>query len=86
MNLTLELPAELESELAAEAAEIGLSLSDYALRLLSTGRPRDSQPRNGAELVAYWQAAALVGMRQDIIDGPAHAHALRREGERRERA
>ncbi len=86
MTLTLELPSELESELAAEAAQLGLSLPEYALRLLSSGRTPGSQPRNGAELVAYWQAAALVGTRSDIGDAPAHARALRRECEQRERA
>ena len=86
MSITLQLPPELESELAAEAAEWGLSLPEYALRLLSAGRTPDSQPRNGAELVAYWQAAALVGTRPDIVDAPAHARTLRHECEQRERA
>ncbi|MGH7194704.1 MAG: hypothetical protein ACREJM_14390, partial [Candidatus Saccharimonadales bacterium] len=75
MTLTLEIPSELESELAAEAAQFGISLPEYALRLLSSGRTPASQPRNGAELVAYWQAAALVGIRSDIVDAPARARA-----------
>ncbi|HEX5447429.1 MAG TPA: hypothetical protein VFW87_26680 [Pirellulales bacterium] len=86
MILTLELPSELESELAAEAAQFGLSLPEYALRLLSAGRPPGFQPRNGAELIAYWQSAALVGTRPDIVDAPAHVRALRRVCEQRERA
>ncbi|HJT32514.1 MAG TPA: hypothetical protein VJ783_10760 [Pirellulales bacterium] len=42
MTLTLELPSELESELAAEAAQFGLSLPEYALRLLSAGSGRSN--------------------------------------------
>ena len=34
MNLVLELPPELEGELAAEAARLGLPLAEYILRLL----------------------------------------------------
>lgn len=86
MSLTLELPPELESELAAEAAELGLALPEYALRLLAAGRVPGSQPRDGAELLAYWQAAALVGTRPDIVDAPAHARTLRRECDHREQA
>jgi hypothetical protein len=75
MSLALELPAELESELAAEAAQLGLPLCDYAVRLLAGGsRPA---PRNGAELVAYWQREGLVGTRADITDAAAHARLLR---------
>ena len=54
MTLVLELPAELETELAAEAARLGLPLEEYALRLLATGGPACPKPGSGAELVAYW--------------------------------
>lgn len=86
MSITLQLPPELESELAAEAAKLGLSLHEYALRLLSASRAPGSQPRDGAELVAYWQAAALIGTRPDIVDALAHARTLRSECEQRKRA
>jgi hypothetical protein len=36
MSITLDLPQELESELATEATQMGLSLAEYVLRLLST--------------------------------------------------
>ena len=36
MALVLELPNKLESELSNEATKAGLSLADYALRLLSS--------------------------------------------------
>ena len=85
VSLVLDLPPELESELAAEAAQLRLSLSEYVLRLLSEGRVPASRPRNGADLVEYWQTAGLVSTRPDIVDAPAHARDLRQQRERRER-
>lgn len=85
MSLVLDLPAELESELVAEAARLGLPLPDYVLRLLATGRPPSPAPRTGAELLAYWQGQGLVGTRSDISDSPAHARHLREQAQRRGR-
>ena len=44
MTLTLELPPELESELAAEAARLRLPFEEYVLRILAVGRPPDPMP------------------------------------------
>lgn len=85
MSLVLDLPAELETELAAEAAHLGLPLPEYALRLLAGGRSLRSAPHTGAELLAYWQGEGLVGTRPDITDAPAHARALREQVQRRAR-
>ena len=68
MSLVLELPAELETELAAEAARLRLPLVEYALRLLAAGGIAHPRPRSGAELLAYWQAAGVVGTRPEIAD------------------
>lgn len=85
MTLTLELPAELEAELSAEAARLGLTLPEYALRVLaSTGQP-GAQPSTGADIVAYWQALGLLGTRPDIADSQRHARHLRRQAEHRPR-
>lgn len=35
MNITLDLPSELERELAIEASQLKLPLSEYILRVLS---------------------------------------------------
>jgi hypothetical protein len=85
MSLVLDLPTELETELAAEASRLGLPLPDYVLRLLAGGRAPSPAPRTGAELLAYWQAEGLVGTRAEIADGPAHARALREQAQRRAR-
>jgi hypothetical protein len=85
MSLVLDLPPELETELAAEAARAGLPLADYAIRILSGGFGPNPPPRNGAELVAYWQAEGLIGTRPDITDSAVHARQLRHEAERRAR-
>ena len=73
MNIVVDLSPELEADLAAEAAHLGLSLPEYALRLLSSARGLDSAPRTGAEPSAYWQAEGLIGTRPDIQDSPAYA-------------
>jgi hypothetical protein len=85
MSLVLDLPSELEAELAAEAANLGLSLSEYVLRLLAGGRGPTAGPRTGAELLAYWHDEGLVGTRPEIMDAPAHARALREQAQRRTR-
>ena len=82
MSLVLELPQDLEEELKKEAARLGLPLAEYALRVLSTGRPK-RDVTNGAELVAYWQSEGLVGTRSDVQDSQEHARRLRREAQRR---
>ncbi|MDQ4076126.1 MAG: toxin-antitoxin system HicB family antitoxin [Chloroflexota bacterium] len=84
MKLTLELPEELERELAAEAAQQGLSLPEYALQLLhSHTKEAAINVQTGADLVDYWQQAGLIGMRNDIEDSQAHARTLRAQAERR---
>jgi hypothetical protein len=77
MTITLDLPEELEKELSAEADELGLSLSEYTLRVLATGLVIGNKPKTGAELVAYWQAEALIGTRSEITDSQAHAREVR---------
>jgi len=85
MSITLNLPQDLEDELAREAAHLGLSVADYALRLLVTGRPTFTALRTGAEVVAYWQQEGLLGTRPDIADSQAHARAIRSQVEHRAR-
>ena len=85
MSLLLDLPSELEAELATEAAQFGLPLPNYVVGLLATGRQKKLAVQTGAELVAYWQSEGLVGMRPDITDSQAHARAVRDQAERRGR-
>jgi hypothetical protein len=81
----LDLPQELESELATEATHLGLSLTEYVLRLLSTRSLVGRLPATGAELVAYWQHEGVIGTRPDITDSQAHARQIRHQAERRRR-
>lgn len=85
MSLVLDLPAELQDQLTQDAARLGLPLAEYALRLLSVNRMAGSPPRTGAELLAYWEAADVIGGRCDISDPQSHARNLRQEVERRQR-
>jgi len=54
VKLVLDLPPELERELAHEAARLNLALPEYALRVLTGRGPGDSPPATGADLVEYW--------------------------------
>jgi len=83
MSLVINLPPELESELSAEAERLRLSLSEYAVRLLA-GQFAGVTPRNGAELVSYWEREGLIGTRPDISDPALHSRALREQAEKRE--
>jgi hypothetical protein len=86
VSITLDLPQELEDELSAEAARLGLPLPEYVVRILATGRPRSFLPKTGAELVEFWQSERLIGSRPEIADGQDHARKLRRQAERRVRS
>lgn len=85
MTLILDLPQDLEREPAAEAAELGLPLDEYALRLLYTRPFIGPELRTGSELVAYWQKVHVIGSRQDIADSQGYARQLREQVESRSR-
>lgn len=55
---------------------------------LTNGEGEDQQPSqmptNGAELVAYWEQAGVIGSRPDITDSVGHARELRRQAETRQ--
>ena len=83
MPHTLELPDELADALTGEAAKAGLSLADYAVRLLASVHPPAETVRTGADLVAYWQAEGVIGSRPDITDSQEYARQLRDQAQRR---
>jgi hypothetical protein len=83
MTLILNLPPELETELADEAARLGLPLSEYALRLLAGVRKPKPAPCSGAELFDYWQKEELIGTRPEIADASEHARSLRKQSQRK---
>jgi hypothetical protein len=85
MTLILELPPELERALTEEAARLNLPVHEYALALLADRRPASERPTTGAELVAYWERAAVIGTRPEIEDSQVHARGLREQAERRAR-
>jgi hypothetical protein len=85
MSITLDLPEQLENELSVEAAQLGLSLPEYILRVLSTGFVIGDMPKSGRELIAYWQSHGLIGSRPEITDSQVHARQLRERAEHRTR-
>lgn len=86
MTIALDLPPELERTLAAEAATLHLSLSEYIARALVGPALAGNPPKNGAELVAYWNEAGLIGSRPDVADASLHARRLRGQAQRRTRS
>ncbi len=83
MPRTVELPDDLADALTDEASRLGLSLPDYAVRLLTSARPSVASVRSGADLVAFWRAEGLVGSRTDIADSQCEARRLREQAQRR---
>ena len=83
MPQTVELPDDLADALTHEASRLGLSLPDYAVRLLTSARPPAASVRTGADLVAFWRAEGLVGSRTDLADSPTEARRLREQAQRR---
>jgi len=83
MSITLELPPELETELARDAAELGLSLTEHIERLLLFNHTAAKGNMTGKDLIEYWQTEGLIGTRTEISDSRAHALELRDLAERR---
>jgi hypothetical protein len=85
VNISLELPSDLENELSTEASQLQLPLTEYILRILSIRSDLQNPPQTGADLVAYWENAGVIHSRPDIVDSQTHARQLRHEAETRER-
>lgn len=85
MSINVDLPPELESELSTEASQLNLPLSEYILRVLSMRRSVANPPKNGAELVAYWQSEGVINSRPDITDSQAYSRKLRHDSQTRDR-
>jgi hypothetical protein len=81
MNITLELPSELEHELSAEASQLKLPLAEYILRVLSFRPFLQNPPETGVELVAYWESVGVINSRPDITDSQEYARRLRQDAE-----
>ncbi|NEQ66882.1 MAG: hypothetical protein F6K21_15535 [Symploca sp. SIO2D2] len=86
MNISLELPSELENELSTEASQLKLPLTEYILRILSLRPSLQNPPKTGAELVAYWESTGVINSRLDITDSQEYVRQLRHEAETRKQA
>lgn len=85
MNISIELPSDLENELSTEAAQLKLPLAEYILRVLHFRPFLQNPPQTGVELVTYWESVGVVGCRPDISSSQEHARRLRHQAENRER-
>lgn len=86
VNISIELPSDLENELSTEASLLKLPLAEYILRVLSFRPFLQNPPKTGLELVDYWESIGIVGSRPDITDSQEYARRLRNQAENRERA
>jgi len=86
VNISIELPSDLENELSAEASQLKLPLAEYILRVLSFRPFLQNPPKTGVELVSYWESVGVINSRPDITDSQEHARRLRDQAEHRERA
>lgn len=82
--ILVEVPDGLEARLRDAAAELGLSVAEYARRLLETAAP-PPLPRSGAQLLDLWRAEGLIGSRSDVDDSAEVARRIREQAEHRER-
>lgn len=82
MSLVIDLAPEVEKRLRAEASERGMPPAELARGFIESGLK--AWPKNGAELVEYWERAGVIGSRPDITDSLEHARDLRRRAEIRE--
>jgi hypothetical protein len=83
MSLTLNLPNELAALLSEDASRAGMSLSDYAVHLLTTARKDSTAVQTGADLVSYWKSEGVVGTLSGIPESEAHARDLRERAQQR---
>ena len=86
MNISIELPKDLENELSTEASQLKLPLVEYIVRVLSFRPFLQHPPKTGLEIVAYWESIGAVGSRSDVIDSQEYARRLRNQAENREQA
>ena len=88
MSIVVNLPADLEKTIAAEAAKAGMTVSDYVAGRLAQGASANGsheskRRRSGPELVQRWKELGLIGYRTDITDPEAHSRRLREAAQRR---
>jgi hypothetical protein len=85
MSHTIQLPDDLAKSLSDDATRAGMSLDDYAIRLLTLQKLPTPPvvPLTGADLVSYWSSEGLIGTRSDITDSSAYARSVREAAERR---
>ncbi|MEW6127349.1 MAG: hypothetical protein AB1757_09940 [Acidobacteriota bacterium] len=85
-SITINLPADIEKEMAEEVAKIGLSLSEFIVQKLQARRIAKPSVKTDAALVNYWRLEGLIGTRSDITDSQKQARTIREEVEKRLRS
>jgi hypothetical protein len=86
MNISPELPSDLENELSTEASRLNLPLTEYVLRILSLRPDLENPPKTSVELITYWEKAGVINSRPDILNSQDHARQIRHQAETREQS
>lgn len=84
LTLTLDVPDDVAEKLLRDAATMGLSVNEYALRRL--GVEPEPPHQTGAELVDYLIKNNLIGpdIDDDTEDSSVVARRLREQAQRRD--
>lgn len=72
MTLMLELPPELETKLVTEAARLGLSVSDYVLRILADGFVKQRRGSADQQEGEIYLSALYTQKEREILQRPSH--------------
>ncbi len=83
MPMSLELSDEVATWLQLGATKSGITIQEYALRLLSPPKAPTRTFKDGASVVAYWEAMGVLGSRPDIEDSQVEARRLRELAQKR---
>ncbi len=90
-TLTLQINGQIAAKLVKRAKSHGCTVEAEAEALLEEAMKKDlpEKPKNGKELVDYWERIGFLGMwenRKDIGDSAEFARKLRKKASTRRRA
>ncbi|MFO0813234.1 MAG: hypothetical protein U0796_08455 [Gemmatales bacterium] len=86
MSILLNLPKRLEKQLHQEAASHEQPLEEYLLDLIQQARqPRSNSFQTTADVLAYWKAEGVIGVRPARTNSQKLARELRGTVEKRKR-
>jgi hypothetical protein len=85
MSFSVEFPLETERRVLVEAGRLNLAPEEYVRRVVERALPIRPLPTTGADLIAQWRRAGVIGAwaERGISDSVAYAQSLRRSAQAR---